>query len=144
MSLSYYKSQQEKNHSDKEVASAIRTAFVAKFILLRESKRSKAHRTIEKLSWLENTSVKDLHTIIRNEFIRNGDKLIAVDKDLDRALMYAKASANYFLSQYLSRECLSFREALLDYERSNELLFGTPDCPENKRKGWKFSTEIKT
>ena len=143
MSLSYYKSQQAENHNKKQTISAIRTAFVAKFILLRESKRSKAHRAIEKLCWDKDASAKDLYNQIREEFIKNGDKLLTVDKDLDRALLHAEGSANYFLSQYLSRECLSFKQALLDYERSNELLFGTSECPNNKRKGWKLSTEIK-
>ena len=142
MSLSYYKSLQAENHSEEQTLSAIRTAFVAKFILLRESKRSKAHRSIEKLSWQKNTSAKDLYNQFRAEFVRNGDKIVTVEKDLDRALLHAEDSANYFLGQYLSRECLSFKEALLDYERSNELLFGSSVCPNNKRKGWKLSTEI--
>ena len=116
---------------------------MAKFILLRENKRSRAHRSIEKLSWLESATARDLYNQIRAEFIRNGDKLLTVDKDLDRALMHAEGSANYVLSQYLSRECLNFKQALLDYERSNELLFGSSQCPNNKRKGWKLSTEIK-
>ncbi len=143
MSLNYYKSQQESSHSKEQTISAIRTAFIAKFILLRESKRSKAHRSIEKLSWDKNASAKDLYNQFRAEFVRNGDKLLTVEKDLDRALMHAEGSANYFLKQYLSRECLSFKQALLDYERSNELLFGSSVCPNNKRKGWKLSTEIK-
>ena len=144
MSLNYYKSLQAENHNKEQTVSAIRTAFVAKFILLRESKRSKAHRAIEKLSWHKDASAKDLYHQFRAEFVKNGDKLITVEKDLDRALMHAEGSANYFLSQYLSRECLSFKQALLDYERSNELLFGSVVYPNNKRKGWKLSTEIKS
>ena len=143
MSLNYYKSQQEKNHNEEETISAIRTAFIAKFILLRENKRSKAHRSIEKLSWSKDISAKELYNRFREEFLKNGDKIIAVEKDLKRALIHAEGSASYFLNQYLLRECLSFKQALLDYERSNELLFGSPQSPNNKRKGWKLSTEIR-
>lgn len=129
-------------HSSEEVKIAIRTAFVAKFILLREGKRSKAHRDIEKLHWRKDCTADELYITFREAFKTNGDKLPAVDRDLKRALQHAKGSASFFIPQYLDRQTLTFIEALEDYERSNELLFGSEDAPTTKRNGWRQSAQL--
>ena len=129
-------------HSPYEIAVAIRTAFVAKFILLREGKRSKAHRNIEKLIWSKDISALELSQLFREAFKNNGDKLGSVDRDLKRALQHANGSAVFFIAQYLSRQTLTFKEALEDYERSNELLFGSEESPTTKRTGWRQSAQL--
>lgn len=128
--------------SSEEIAIAVRTAFVAKFIVLREGKRSKAHRDIEKLRWNQETTAEELFKTFRESFKQNGDKLVTVDRDLKRALQHANGSASFFIPQYLSRQTLSFREALEDYERSNELLFGCEESPVTKRSGWRLSNQL--
>ena len=65
-------------YSSDELTAAIRTAFVAKFILLREGKRSKAHRDIEKLCWRKSATADELFKLFRDAFKTNGDKLPAV------------------------------------------------------------------
>ncbi len=122
---------------------ALRTAFVARFIVLREGRRSRAHRIIEEMRWEHETSARELYERIRQAFIENGDKLQPVDRDLRRAFAHAERSVDYFIDQYIDRESLSFREALLDYERSNRLLFG--DDPENlpRSGGWRMPTDDK-
>ena len=116
--------------------SATRTAFVARFIVLREGRRSRAHRVIEQMVWDETTTAESLCEAIREAFIQNGDKLQPVDRDLRRALEHAHCSANYFVEQYIGRTCLSFREALEDYERSNRLLFGDNGDSIPRSGGW--------
>lgn len=115
---------------------AVRTAFVARFIVLRESRRSKAHREIEKMVWTEDTTAFELAEMFRMAFAQNGDSLRPIKRDIDRALEHANKSADYFLNQYLDRVTLSFREALEDYRRSNELLFGSDDKVPRKG-GWR-------
>jgi hypothetical protein len=118
---------------------AVRTAFVARFIVLREGRRTRAHRMIEQMQWDSNTSAEQLAERFREAFVTNGDKLGPVDRDLKRALEHAESSVNFFIAQYLERETLSFPEALADYERSNELLFGDePDAPM-RTGGWRSS-----
>lgn len=129
-------------YSPDELTAAIRTAFVAKFILLREGKRSKAHRDIEKLCWRKSATADELFKLFREAFKTNGDKLPAVDRDLKRALQHAKGSASFFIPQYLSRQTITFKEALEDYERSNELLFGSEESPVTKRNGWRQSAQL--
>ena len=103
---------------------AARTAFVARFIVLREGRRTRAHRAIESLSWDTETTAEELAAMFRQAFIENGDKLGPVDRDIRRALEHARCSAGYFTDQYLGRTTLSFAQALEDYQRSNKLLFG--------------------
>lgn len=112
---------------------AARTAFVARFIVLREGRRTRAHRVIEALTWDEETTAEELAAMFRRAFIENGDKLGPVDRDIRRALEHARCSAGYFTDQYLGRRTLSFAEALADYQRSNALLFG--DDEEVPRSG---------
>lgn len=120
--------------------SARRTAFVARFIVLRESKRSRAHRAIEKMEWTPKTTAGELAEKFRNEFIKNGDNLFPVDRDIRRALEHSKRSLNHFLKEYAIRSSYSFIEALYDYEKSNELLFGEDESP--KLGGWRLPEEL--
>lgn len=137
-----YQSRFQRQEIDEEARnSAMRTAFVARFIVLREGRRSRAHRVIEAMTWDEETTADELYDKFREAFIANGDKLQPVDRDLTRALEHAKCSASYFVDQYIGRSTLSFREALSDYERSNRLLFGD-DAEEVPRSGgWRLPSE---
>ena len=49
-----------------DVIKARRTAFVARFIVLRESKRTRAHRVIEMMDWDDQTTAEDLMERFRN------------------------------------------------------------------------------
>ena len=106
---------------------ALRTAFVARFIVLREGRRSRAHRLIEQLEWTHGSTAQDLYQLFRQAFVQNGDRIGPVDRDLRRALEHAERSVDYFIDQYKGRATLSFRDALVDYRRSNQLLFGEDD-----------------
>ena len=130
-----------KNVAPEQERAARRTAFVARFIVLREGRRSRAHRQIEDLAWAEATTAEELYKLIRQAFVANGDKLQPVDRDLKRALEHAQCSAGYFVDQYVERQTLSFKDALEDYERSNRLLFG--DNPEEvpRTGGWRLPSD---
>lgn len=117
---------------------ALRTAFVSRFIVLREGRRSRAHRKIETLAWDPDTTAEELYEKFREAFIQNGDKLETVDRDLKRALKHAHCSIEHFIGQYLSRSTNSFQEALLDYRKSNALLFGDDTEKEIKTVGWRI------
>lgn len=123
-------------------AAALRTAFIARFIVLREGRRSRAHRAIEELEWSSQTTAAELAKMIRQTFIANGDKLGPVDRDIRRALDHAECSARYFIDQYAGRSTLSFKQALLDYQRSNQLLFGDAGEPVPRKGGWRLMTEL--
>jgi hypothetical protein len=120
---------------------AMRTAFVARFIVLREGRRSRAHRLIESLSWDDTTTADDLLRMFRQAFIDNGDKLGPVDRDLRRALEHARCSAGYFMNQYIGRATLSMAEALEDYQRSNRLLFGDEEEAVPRSGGWRVDCQ---
>lgn len=122
------------------VGEARRTAFVARFIVLRESKRTRSHRVIELMSWDKTSSAEDLYARFRQAFIDNGDNMMPVDRDLRRALAHAERSLNHFVSEYVSRASYSFIEALYDYEKSNKLLFGDDEAP--KTGGWRLPQEL--
>lgn len=127
---------------EKMVNRARRTAFVARFIVLRESKRTKAHRIIEKMSWDDETTAEELAMMFRQVFIDNGDNMERVDRDIRRALGHAKQrSLNFFVSEYSNRGTLNFVDALWDYEKSVKLLFGEDENP--KTGGWRLPSEIK-
>jgi hypothetical protein len=117
---------------------ALRTAFVSRFILLREARRSKAHRLIEVMEWEDSTTAEDLYERFRAAFIQNGDKLEPVDRDLRRALSHAYCSIEHFLGQYVHRSTRNFSDALEDYKRSNKLLFGDDVDKEIKSVGWRL------
>lgn len=119
---------------------ARRTAFVSRFIVLREGKRSRAHRVIEMIGWEELTTAEELAEIIRNTFMENGDNMTPVERDIRRALGHANRSLNHFVSEYATRASGNFIEALWDYERSNALLFGHDERP--KPGGWRLPQEL--
>jgi hypothetical protein len=123
------------------LARARRTAFVARFIVLRESKRTKAHRRIEELEWDSSTSAEDLAAIIREIFIVNGDNMEFVDRDLNRAMAHSSRSISFFIDEYLSRSTVTFIDALFDYEASNQLLFGVDEQP--KPGGWRLPSDLR-
>lgn len=115
---------------------AERTAFVSRFIVLREARKSKAHREIEQMIWQETETAKDIARKFRKAFLENGDKIETVDRDIKRALDHASCSVSHFIEQYLDRTFLSFQDALVDYKRSNELLF---DSQAPRSGGWKLA-----
>lgn len=119
---------------------ARRTAFVARFIVLRELRRTRAHRVIEKMSWERSTTAEQLAERFRQAFTENGDNMIPVLRDMRRALAHADRSLNHFIVEYASRSTLSFIESLYDYERSNTLLFGDDEQPRTS--GWRLPKEL--
>ncbi len=125
---------------DKAIIRARRTAFVARFIVLREGKRTRAHRAIELMDWDDSTTVEELAERFRNTFVDNGDNMIPVDRDIRRAVAHSQRSLKFFVTEYSLRATLSFIEALQDYERSNELLFGADEQP--KPGGWRLPKEL--
>ena len=120
---------------------ALRTAFVARFIVLREGRRSRAHRVIEQMVWGPEATAETLYQMFRKAFVDNGDKLGPVDRDLRRAIGHAERSVDYFIGQYLDRSVLSFGQALTDYERSNQLLFGENGQEVPRNGGWRLPSE---
>jgi len=86
--------------------------------------------------WDESASAEELYDMFRQAFIENGDKLTPVDRDLKRALSHAYCSIEHFVGQYLGRSTDTFKEALVDYQKSNQLLFGEDDLP--KVVGWRI------
>jgi hypothetical protein len=125
---------------DTAVIEARRTAFVARFIVLREARRTRAHRTIEQLSWNKDTTAEELADLFRTAFKQNGDNMVPVNRDIRRALAHADRSINHFIGEYSSRATLNFIDALIDYERSNKLLFGEDEQP--KTGGWRWIQEL--
>lgn len=129
------------SEDDKALIRARRTAFIARFIVLREGKRSRAHRIIEMMEWSDLTTVEEVHARIRSTFIENKDSMGPVDRDLRRALAHADRALNHFVREYQTRACMSFIDALEDYERSNLLLFGDEEQP--KPGGWRLPKELR-
>jgi hypothetical protein len=119
---------------------ARRTAFVSRFIVLREAKRSRAHRLIEMMEWAPDVSAEELCQRFRDVFVKNGDNMGPVDRDLRRAMAHSLRSLHYFIHEYSTRATTSFVEALFDYERSNKLLFGDDEQP--KLGGWRLPSEL--
>jgi len=126
---------------DISLIQARRTAFVARFIVLRESKRTRAHRRIEELKWNSDTSAEILSATVREIFLANGDSMESVDRDINRAMAHASRSISFFIDEYLSRSTTTFIDALFDYEASNQLLFGIDDQP--KPGGWRLPNDLK-
>lgn len=119
---------------------AVRTAFVARFIVLREGKRTKAHRKIERMRWHPPTSARELALAFKLVFLENGDKAEPVDRDIRRALVHAERSHRFFSGEYAKRATETFVDALYDYERSNILLFGSP--AGGRPGGWRLAKEL--
>ena len=128
------------NFTESERIIALRTAFVARFIVLREGRRSKAHRMIEEMVWTDDASAENVANMFRHAFIASGDKIQPAEKDITKALDHAKRSIEYFLDHYLGRATTSFQEALEDYQRSNELLFGENREEVPRSGGWQVVT----
>lgn len=128
------------NVSELALVQARRTAFVARFIVLRESRRTRAHRAIEKLAWSPKTTAEELAQSFRKAYTDNGDNMVPVDRDIRRALAHADRSLKHFVEEYTARSTLDFIAALSDYERSNKLLFGDDDHP--KTGGWRLIQEL--
>ena len=126
--------------SSSDLVRARRTAFVARFVVLRESKRTKAHRVIEMMEWSDEISAEELLQRFREVFVRNGDNMMPVDRDLNRAIAHASRSINHFVAEYAARSTTNFIDALFDYERSNSLLFGGEEQP--KPGGWRLPHEL--
>lgn len=126
---------------EKAILRARRTAFVARFIVLREGKRTRAHRVIELMDWEDLTTVEELAERFRQAFVENGDNMVPVDRDIRRAMAHSHRSLKFFVTEYSLRSTRSFVEALIDYERSNQLLFGIDDQP--KPGGWRLPHELK-
>jgi hypothetical protein len=126
---------------DKAIINARRTAFVARFIVLRESKRTRAHRAIEMMQWSDDTTVEELAERFRNAFVQNGDNMEPVDRDIRRAVAHSLRSLKYFIHEYSARATTSFIDALVDYERSNQLLFDQDEQP--KPGGWRLPHELR-
>ncbi len=120
---------------------ARRTAFIARFIVLRESKRTCAHRVIEMMEWEDLTSAEELALRFRDVFLQNGDNMVPVDRDIRRALAHSSRSLNHFIEEYATRATVNFIDALYDYERSNTLLFGEGD-DQPKPGGWRLPQEL--
>ena len=125
---------------EKATIRARRTAFVARFIVLRESKRTRAHRIIEMMEWDDQTTPDQLAQMFREVFKSNGDNMTPVERDLRRAIAHSSRSLNYFVREYATRATTNFIDALFDYERSNTLLFGADDQP--KPGGWSLPKEL--
>ncbi|MCB0328359.1 MAG: hypothetical protein KDD70_01815 [Bdellovibrionales bacterium] len=113
---------------------------MARFIVLRESKRTRAHRVLEMLEWKELTDIETLADMFRQAFVENGDNMVPVERDLKRALAHAARSLNHFVREYAERSTTNFIDALFDYERSNSLLFGDDESP--KPGGWRLPAEL--
>ena len=126
---------------DRAIIRARRTAFVARFIVLREGKRTRAHRVIEMMEWDDLTTVEELAHRFRTAFSENGDNMFPVDRDIRRAVAHSYRSIKFFVSEYALRATTDFVEALVDYERSNQLLFSDDDAP--KPGGWRLPMEIR-
>jgi hypothetical protein len=130
-------SREEMDHA---IIRARRTAFLARFIVLREGKRTRAHRSIELMEWWDLTTVEELAERFRGAFAENGDNMFPVDRDIRRAVSHSYRSIKFFVNEYAARASRDFVEALVDYERSNELLFADDDSP--KPGGWRLPREI--
>jgi len=122
------------------VVRARRTAFMARFIVLRESKRSRSHRIIEQFEWDDQATTEELYERIREVFIKNGDNMEPVDRDLRRAYAHSQRSLKHFIEEYNARSTNNFIDALYDYERSNALLFGEDEHP--KLGGWRLPQDL--
>ena len=122
------------------VIKARRTAFVARFIVLRESKRSKAHRRIEMLEWKDDTTAEELYDLFKRIFAENRDNQRIVERDLRRAMAHVSRSVNYFVREYAARATKDFIGALYDYDHSNRLLFSSDEQP--RLGGWRLPQDL--
>ena len=140
--ISYIRNDFEfKNPLERNLVIARRTAFVARFIVLRETKNSHAHRTIELMEWEDSTTAEELAKRFREAFAKNHDNLKQVDRELNRSLAHGNRTLQYFIEEYLRRATRSFVDALADYHKSNQLLFGQESVPSSS--AWNSVENIK-
>lgn len=118
---------------------ARRTAFVARFIVLRELRRAKAHRTIEVMEWEAHTTAEELYEKFYKAFQESKDNLSQAKSDLKKAMEHVQNSFYHFVNEYSQRATLNFVAALQDFDYSNKLLFGD-DLPKNV--AWRNPQEI--
>lgn len=139
----YHKNRNDNFKSSAELifVKARRTAFLARFIVLRESKRSRAHRKIEEMSWADSTTAEELAKSFYDIFVENNDNLENIERDIRRALEHSSRSIEHFVEEYLKRATTNFVDALEDYDRSNSLLFGEDEQP--KMGGWQLTSELR-
>lgn len=141
MSQNTTPSSEDRARAELALRRARRTAFVARFIVLREAKRTRSHRTIETMEWDDETSAEEMYERFRQVFVQNGDNMGPVDRDLRRAMAHASRSIQHFVREYAARSTTNFIDALFDYERSNHLLFGDEEQP--KPGGWRLAQELR-
>ena len=122
---------------------ARRTAFVARFIVLREMKRSRAHRRIELMDWDDGTTAEELALRFRHAFLENGDAMGPVDRDLRRAVAHTLRPLRHFIDEYSRRATYTFLDALEDYMRSLTLLSVFQHDEREIRHGWRCPGEIR-
>jgi len=137
---------------------ARRTSFIARFIVLREGKKSKAHREIERMEWRDDTSAEEIAEKFREVFKQHADSKVSYERDLKRALEHANrlypsapddkqsiSDPNFCLwhlvEEYNKRATTNFIDSLFDYERSNFLLFGE-DEEQPRHGGWRLPQEL--
>ena len=140
--LKDYLEQEKKliNSKSLELIQARRTAFIARFIVLRESKRSRAHGEIELLTWQAETTAEELAAIMASIFKSHKEDMKSANRDIKRALSHASRSMSHFVAEYVKRSNESFAEALSDYNRSNLLLFG--DEKNEDLHGWSSPARV--
>ena len=92
------------------------------------------------MEWDDLATVEELAHRFRVAFEDNGDNMFPVDRDLRRAVAHSFRSIKFFVREYSTRATRDFVEALVDYERSNKLLFSDDDAP--KPGGWRLPREI--
>ena len=131
----------EFENSSVDIVKARRTAFLARFIVLREGRRSRAHRDIELMDWSDLVTAEKLAKRFHDAFVSNGGKLIPVDRDIRRALAHSDRVLSYLVPEYVQRSSNSFLSALKDYEESNALLFEDGD-EQPKSIGWRLVSEL--
>ena len=92
------------------------------------------------MEWDDFTTAEEIAERIRKVFIENGDNMEPVERDIKRAMAHANRSLSHFVGEYSLRSTLTFIDALFDYEKSNQLLFGDDDQP--KFGGWRLPQEL--
>lgn len=127
------------NSQDLNFIIARRTAFVARFIVLRESRRSKGHREIELLTWDESATAEELAVRFKDILTKHHANASSVDRDIKRALEHSSRTIAYFVDEYVARSTTNFQDALKDYQESNALLFGEEEQP--KITGWNLTVD---
>lgn len=117
----------------KKYHSALRNAFIARFIVLTNRRRSRANGLLKKLTWTEEVTAEQLAEIIKGIFVSANDFNETIEKDIAKSIEHANYSAIFFTEYYHQRSILSIKEAVEDYKRSNELLFGDRETTSSSK-----------